>query len=726
MKNRISKIRRLLISLMLMLAISFTALGLTSCSFGKEQQGEGGNNGGTGNNGDNGNSGNGENTNDVVIPQVSYGTEYKQAMGDMNVNTKLAAGIADVITDKHLIFTAGVESFEGLRIGHGYEEYTACYVEIDNTSIKYYQYTDEHKLIKEAAHGLTIKSSIKVTIDVNNRRVATITLESGDDSFSFSTGTNWYGSNGSIFAESLGSVLKGARLAFTADGYKSDIQFYGDSYLSQSSDRWLNFAFNDNFIGALYDGFGGRDSSGAYASLFENLRHSTPNMIVWMMGMNDGSDTDINTPSATWATNRDKIIALSDILKFEVVFTTIPTVPGINHEAKNKWIRESGYRYIDMAAALGADGTGAWTEGYLHADNVHPTALGSEAIYEQVKRDLFSINQMTFGNEYKQASGDMNADTKLSLGRADIIIDKHLVFLANITSFEGIRLGHGYTDYTGDYIEIDETSIKHYQYLDKKLPDAKLVKEIKHGLDIKDYIKVTINVDAARNASIVIYTSGNSYICTMGNWYGANGDIYATSLGSVLTDAQLAFTCDGYQDDIHFYGDSYLSQSSDRWLYAAFKDGLRGNALFDGYGGRGSGGAYASLVENLKHSSPEIVVWMMGMNDGSDKNINTPSAAWATNRDKLIALSEEYGFEIVFTTIPTVPAINHEAKNKWIRESGYRYIDMAAGLGADGTGAWTEGYLSGDKVHPSALGAGAIYNQVIKDLPEFKGESEEE
>ena len=51
---------------------------------------------------------------------------------------------------------------------------------------------------------------------------------------------------------------------------------------------------------------------------------------------------------------------------------------------------------------------------------------------------------------------------------------------------------------------------------------------------------------------------------------------------------------------------------------------------------------------------------------------------------------------------------------------------MAAGLGADGTGAWCDGYLSGDKVHPSALGAGAIYNQVIKDLPEFKGKTDEE
>ncbi len=192
-----------------------------------------------------------------------------------------------------------------------------------------------------------------------------------------------------------------------------------------------------------------------------------------------------------------------------------------------------------------------------------------------------------------------------------------------------------------------------------------------------------------------------------------------------MKNAELTFTADGWNEKIQFYGDSYLGQSTDRWLYYAFRDGHT-SALFDGYGGRGSGGAYASLVANLEKSSPEIVVWMMGMNDGSDTDINTPSAAWKNNRDKLIALSEEYGFEIVFTTIPTVPNINHEAKNKWIRESGYRYIDMAEGLGADGTGAWSAGCLHTDNVHPTSLGAEAIYLKVKEDLPEFVGEQTEE
>ena len=335
---------------------------------------------------------------------------------------------------------------------------------------------------------------------------------------------------------------------------------------------------------------------------------------------------------------------------------------------------------------------------------------------------IFTIQPTTYGDEYKHTMADMGADTRLSLGKADIITDKHLIFSANITSFEGVRVGHGYEDYTSAYLVIDDTYITHYWYVNKQ--ETKL-HQYKHKLDIKGYIKLTIDVDASHVATIVLESNNNILTLKWNNWYGANGDIFAESLGSQLTDAQLAFTCDGWQDDIHFYGDSYLGQSSDRWLHYAFADGNK-DALFDGYGGRGSGGAYASLVANLEKSSPTTVVWMMGMNDGSDTDINTPSLAWSANRDKLIALSEEYGFEIVFTTIPTVPNINHEAKNKWIRESGYRYIDMAAGLGADGTGAWTQGCLHTDNVHPTAKGALAIYNQVITDLPEFATNGEVE
>ena len=69
--------------------------------------------------------------------------------------------------------------------------------------------------------------------------------------------------------------------------------------------------------------------------------------------------------------------------------------------------------------------------------------------------------------------------------------------------------------------------------------------------------------------------------------------------------------------------------------------------------------------------------------------------------------------------MPTVPSINNEQKNAWVRASGYKYIDFAKAVGADGTGAWYSGMLSGDNVHPNDKGAKALYTQAITDFPEF-------
>ena len=325
---------------------------------------------------------------------TNYDNKYLEANGHMTEETKLVAGKADINTNKHLIFTADVYgSFVGLRVGHGYNNYTSSYIEIDNTYVTHYFYASSLTQYEKKEHGLTIAEDVKVTIDVDDRRVATITVESGEQSYTFSTGTTWYGASGEIYAQSLGSILPNAQIAFTSDNYASDLQFYGDSYLSISrTSGWLGIAYNDGyFTDALVDGYGGRSSGGAIESLIENLKHSTPKYVVWMLGMNDGSDTNLNTPSAGWASGRDRLIELSQQYGFEIIFTTIPTVPTINHEAKNKWIRESGYRYIDMAAALGADGTGAWTEGYIRDDNIHPNATGAAAISACVKEQLTAI-----------------------------------------------------------------------------------------------------------------------------------------------------------------------------------------------------------------------------------------------------------------------------------------------------------------------------------------------
>ena len=115
---------------------------------------------------------------------------------------------------------------------------------------------------------------------------------------------------------------------------------------------------------------------------------------------------------------------------------------------------------------------------------------------------------------------------------------------------------------------------------------------------------------------------------------------------------------------------------------------------------------------------PKYIVWCLGMNDGSDSK-SAPSSAWVTGRDTVINVCKRYGATPIFATIPTVPGINHEQKNTWVRSSGYRYIDFAKAVGADENGDWYSGMLSDDEVHPTAQGARALYGRVLTDFPEI-------
>ena len=81
-----------------------------------------------------------------------------------------------------------------------------------------------------------------------------------------------------------------------------------------------------------------------------------------------------------------------------------------------------------------------------------------------------------------------------------------------------------------------------------------------------------------------------------------------------------------------------------------------------------------------------------------------------TGRDAVINICKRYGITPIFATIPTVPTINNEQKNAWIRNSGYRYIDFAKAVGADASGNWYSGMIESDNIHPSEKGAKALYS----------------
>lgn len=142
--------------------------------------------------------------------------------------------------------------------------------------------------------------------------------------------------------------------------------------------------------------------------------------------------------------------------------------------------------------------------------------------------------------------------------------------------------------------------------------------------------------------------------------------------------------------------------------------------MLAGVAGSTSVDAYTSFETFLLYGKPKYALWCMGMNDGSDTDISTPSKKWKENFDKFIEKCKEMNIIPILATIPNVPQRTHIAKNKIIKESGYRYIDFAHVVGADAQGAtWYPTLLSDDQVHPTVQGGRTLYGQAIVDFPEM-------
>ena len=310
-----------------------------------------------------------------------------------------------------------------------------------------------------------------------------------------------------------------------------------------------------------------------------------------------------------------------------------------------------------------------------------------------------------------KVTGNLSDGEILELEDNAVKTYKRLAFAATINVFDKLHIGHGTVGYAANYIVIDATSIYVYEH-------GSLLVTYEHGLTIENNIHVRISQDAAATVKIYIISSGRAYRSEDIHWFGSNGMIFAKSEGSELTDCVLSWICQRYSADIFAFGDSYFGiGNSTRWMYHLLSDGHT-NIFLDGYGGRNSEAAYRHAVNALKHGTPKILLWCLGMNDKDEEAV--VNSRWNSNYDNIKTLCELKGIELVLATIPSTPKRSNKYKNEIIRKSGYRYIDFARAVGADDEiGEWYDGMLSEDLVHPTEYGALALYGQAIADLPEL-------
>ena len=92
----------------------------------------------------------------------------------------------------------------------------------------------------------------------------------------------------------------------------------------------------------------------------------------------------------TYTTNMQTYIDWLLEIGVAPILVTVCPAAGNNIIAQmNTWVRNSGYRYVDLSKAVTVDGLGVtWKDGYANSDNTHPTPLGHQVIYETFVTEL--------------------------------------------------------------------------------------------------------------------------------------------------------------------------------------------------------------------------------------------------------------------------------------------------------------------------------------------------
>lgn len=298
-------------------------------------------------------------------------------------------------------------------------------------------------------------------------------------------------------------------------------------------------------------------------------------------------------------------------------------------------------------------------------------------------------------------------------GKSAIKDGMTIMFKGFLSAFGGVRLR--FDGGSSNYIEVNTTNLV-------VKADTGTAQTTAHGLTIANDITLLARFIEGK-VVITIESNGHIYKSNEIAWYQTGGTITEHTIlslnSTVCSSSVFTIIYDCAKRNIWYFGDSYMEFNSDaRFPYYLIEYGYDKNALFSGASGCGSSVTYQALDTLRQHGLPKYAVFATGMNDGSDSS-DAPSTSWTTALNKFINLCEALDIIPILCTIPTVPSVNNEQKNIYVKASGYRYIDYAKAVGAQADGTWYAGMLSSDNVHPSESGAKALFTQLLIDLPEI-------
>ena len=327
--------------------------------------------------------------------------------------------------------------------------------------------------------------------------------------------------------------------------------------------------------------------------------------------------------------------------------------------------------------------------------------------------------QPVLSKGFKTVSGSLSDGDSLEIEGTTVKYGQRYVFSGKITSFSSIIIGRSQNADSGSWVVIDDTKITVYVKYTGSPSSATL--EANHGLTISDFIYIDIIQEKDSHAvKVFLQTNGGSYTTASAGWYGYSvGNAVAKSSGSVLSDCVFTFASSEFRKSLWLFGDSYISDDSQsRWAYYLKQNGMLDSVMLAGYPGAAPREMYPMFENALTYyGRPYMCIWGLGMNGDADTDVIGP--LYHEYLRGFLDKCKIYNIIPILCTVPTVPSLNHEVRNAYVRSSGYRYIDFADAVGAQADGTWYTGMLSSDNVHPTELGAYALYLRAIRDCPEL-------
>lgn len=330
----------------------------------------------------------------------------------------------------------------------------------------------------------------------------------------------------------------------------------------------------------------------------------------------------------------------------------------------------------------------------------------------------FVLNETVCQNAFVNKFDLMAGGTYTSTKDLQDISGFRICFSAKVGTFTGeTRIGKAETETYGGAIGFDGTNL--YEYMgDITTPTLTQA----HGLTIKDYIGLVIDMHYNGETEITLSTNGGKYAWTVPYWRSQYGKLSAYS-ATALTDCVMSYTCEGIIKETWLYGDSYFQNTGNiRWTAYLVGAGYT-NYLLNAYPGRGSATAVRALKTDLElGKTPKRIVWCLGMNDPDEED--QPNTTWLETLGEVMGICTKNNIELVLATIPNVPSLSNANKNAYVKSSGYRYIPFAAAISADESSTWYDGMLEtvsggGYGIHPTEQGALCLFNCAVSAVPEL-------